>query len=235
MQAAMHERLGGPGVSEGQQGSSDFEVAVGYRLYPCGIAQCMELTRFDAALPAGSYAGLAVQSATLSLIRVSAQPVVDGTGRFEFPAGSLLFALSATIGDGRLTTSRTNATPTHGHVSPTNDLFELADLHLHYEDGDFGAELRLDLAGSHTNRAPRAAIRRLDLPLGCDDPVVFEAASVDPDGDAMQHYWWTPDGMTNASATEVVLSPGDHRILLLSVDGRGSHDVTSLTFTRRCT
>jgi hypothetical protein len=122
-------------------------------------------------------------------------------------------------------------------ISPVHatDLFELTDLHLHYEDSDFGAELRLDLAGSHTNRTPRAAIRRLDVPLGCDEPVVFEAASMDPDGDAMQHYWWTPGGMTNASSTEVVLSPGDHRIVLLSVDGRGSHDVTSLAFTRRCT
>ena len=39
----------------------------------------------------------------------------------------------------------------------------------------------------------------------------------------------------NISSTEVVLSPGDHRIILLSVDGRGSYDATSLAFTRRCT
>ena len=222
-------------TSGGQQSSSDLEVQVGYRLYPCDNAECVELTHFDAAIPAGSYAGLEVQSGKLTLVAVTAQPTVDRTGRFEFPAGSLHFVLTADIADARLTTTRTNATTTPGRVSPAIDLFELTDLQLHYEDGELGAELKLDLAGSHTNRAPRAAIRRLDLPLGCDEPVVFEAASVDPDGDAMQHYWWTPGRMTNASTTEVVLSPGSHRIVLLSVDGRGSHDATSLAFTRRCT
>jgi hypothetical protein len=68
-----------------------------------------------------------------------------------------------------------------------------------------------------------------------DEPVAFEAASMDPDGDPMRHYWWTPDGMLEASSTEVVLRSGDHHIVLLSVDGRGAHDATSLAFTRRCT
>lgn len=220
--------------SEGRQSSADLEIEVGYDLHPCGDGECVELTRFDAAIPGGTYAGLRVQSGTLALVAVTAQPAVDGSGRFEFPAGSLHFVLTANIADARLSTTRTNATPTHGRVSHAADLFELTDLRLHYEDRDFGAELTLDLAGSHTNRTPRAAIRRLDLPLGCDDPVVFEAASVDPDGDAMQHYWWTPDGMIHASSTEAVLSPGDHRIVLLSVDERGASDTTSLVLTRRC-
>jgi hypothetical protein len=223
------------GTSEGQHSSSNLEIDVDYHLYPCDHTECLELTRFDATIPAGSYAGLKVQSGRLALVAVTAQPLVDATGRFDFPAGSLHFVLTADIENTRLTTTRTNATATHGRVSHAADLFELTDLHLHYEDSDFGAELRLDLAGTHTNRTPWAAIRRLDLPLGCDDPVVFEAASVDPDGDAMQHYWWTPGGMANASSTEVALSSGDHRIVLLSVDGHGAHDVTSLAFTRRCT
>jgi hypothetical protein len=195
----------------------------------------LELSRFDAAIPAGSYAGLQVQSGTLSLVAVTALPIVDGTGSFDFPAGTLHFVLRASVADVPLAITRTNATTSHGRVSHATDLFELTDLHLQYEDSDFGAELRLDLAGSHTNRTPSAAIRRLDLPLGCDDPVVFEAASVDPDGDPMRHYWWAPNGMVDASSIEVVLTPGDHRIVLLSVDGRGAHDVTNLAFTRRCT
>lgn len=223
------------GTSEGRHSSSSIEIDVDYHLYPCDRSECLELTRFDASIPAGSYAGLEVQSGQLALVAVTAQPLVDATGRFDFPAGSLHFVLTADIGEARLTITRTNATATQGRVSHAADLFELTDLHLNYEDSDFGAELRLDLAGTHTNRTPRAAIRRLDLPLGCKDPVVFEAASVDPDGDAMRHYWWTPDGMTNASSTDVVLTPGDHLIVLLSVDGRGAHDVTSLAFTRRCT
>jgi hypothetical protein len=174
-------------------------------------------------------------SGELTLVAVTAQPVVDGSGRFEFPAGSLHFLLKASVADVPLAITRTNAMPTQGRVSHAADLFELTNLHLRYEDSDFGAELRLDLAGTHTNRTPLAAIRRLDLPLDCDDPVVFEAASVDPDGDPMRHFWWTPDGMLDAFSTDVVLSPGEYRIVLLSIDSRGAHDVTSLAFTRRCT
>lgn len=222
-------------TSGGQQSSSNLEIDAGYDLYPCGDTECLELTQLDATIPAGSYAGLQVQSGALTLVGVTAQPVVDRTGRFEFPPGSLHFVLTATMADARLSLTRTNATTTHGRVSHATDLFELTSVHLSYEDSDFGAELRLDLAGSHTNRAPRAAIRRLELPLGCGEPVVFEAASVDPEGDAMRHYWWTRDGMLEASSIEVVLSPGDHRIVLLSIDRRGSHDATSVAFTRRCT
>jgi hypothetical protein len=222
-------------TSEGQQSSSNLAITVDYELYPCGSAECVELTRFDASIPSGSYAGLEVEAGKLSLVAVTARPVVDASGRFDFPAGSLHFVLAADIAGARLSITRTNATITHGRVSHATDLFELTDLDLRYTDSDFGAELRVELAGSHTNRTPRAAIRRLDLPFDCDDPVVFEAASVDPDGDPMQHYWWTPGGMVDASSTEVVLSPGDHRIILLSMDGRGAHDVTSLAFTRRCT
>ena len=223
------------GTNEGQQSSSNLEIEVDYHLYPCGDAECLELARLDASIPAGPYAGLQLQSGELALISVAAQPVVDANGRFVFPAGSLELALSASLADARLAITRTNVTATHGRVSHATNVFELTDLRLQYEDGELGADLRLDLAGTHTNRSPRAGIRRLDLPLDCDEPVVFEAASVDPDGDPMQHYWWTPDGMINASSTDVVLSPGDYRVVLLSIDGRGAHDATSLAFTRRCT
>jgi hypothetical protein len=63
----------------------------------------------------------------------------------------------------------------------------------------------------------------------------MEAASVDPDDDTMQHYWWTPHGMVKAPATELVLPPGAHFVVLVSADDRGAHDATSLTFERSCT
>jgi hypothetical protein len=165
---------------------------------------------------------------------VTAQPVIDRTGGFEFPAGSLHFVLSASVADMPLALTRTNATAAHGRVSHAADLFEVTDLRLSYEDSDFGAELRLDLVGSHTNRAPQAAIRRIDNPLDCDEPVVLEAASVDPDGNPMQHYWWTPTGMLKASTAELALPPGTHFIVLVSADHRGAHDATSLTYERSC-
>lgn len=221
--------------SEGQHSSSNVEIAAEYDLYPCGKEECLELTRFDATIPAGSYAGLQVQAGKLALVAVTDQPIVDASGRFEFPAGSLHFVLSASVADTGLAITRTNATTTHGRVTHATDVFELTDLHLQYEDSELGANLRLDLAGTHTNRSPRAAIRRLDLPFDCDDPVVFEAASVDPDGDPMQHYWWAPSAMVNTSSLEVVLEPGEHHLVLLSIDRHGAHDATSLSLTRRCT
>ena len=121
-----------------------------------------------ASISAGSYAGLTVRSATLTLIGVSEPPVIDRTGAFSFPPGSLHFALAAVVGDVPLTVTRTNATAARGRVSHGADVFEVTDLRLAYEDAGFGAELRLDLVASHTNRAPQAAIRRIDNPLDCE-------------------------------------------------------------------
>jgi hypothetical protein len=222
------------GAEQGQQGTVDIEAEVAYAVHTCGDDECLELTRMHASVPAGPYGGLSVQSAQLSLAAVTAQPVIDRKGGFELPAGSLHFVLSATVGNQPLAIIRTNATTTRGRVSHAADLFEVTDLRLAYEDSDFGAELRLDLVTSHTNRAPQAAIRRLDSPLDCDEPVVLEAASMDPDEDPMQHYWWTPAGMVQAPTAELVLRPGSHFVVLVSVDHRGAHDATSLTLERSC-
>jgi hypothetical protein len=202
---------------------------------PCGDQECLELTRMHASVPAGPYAGLSVQSADLSLVAVSDPPVIDRTGGFEFPAGSLQFVLTASVGDIPLAVTRTNTTAAQGRVNHAADLFEVTDLRFGHEESDFGAELQLDLVASHTNRAPHAAIRRLDTPLDCDEPVVLQAASVDSDDDPMQHYWWTPLGMFQAPAAELVLRPGAHFVVLVSADDRGAHDATSLTFERSCT
>jgi hypothetical protein len=221
-------------TSEGRQSSSSVTVAVDYALHPCGEGECVELTRFDASVPAGVYAGIEVQAADLTLVAVTARPLLDRSGYFQFPPGSLHFLLRASVGGLPVAISRTNATTTHGRISHAADLFELMALHFRYEDSDFGADLGLDLVGSHANRAPLAIIRRIDSPPDCDEPLVLEAASVDPDGGPMQHYWWTPNGMTRASAVELVLSPGRHRVVLLTIDGRGAHGVSGLTFTRHC-
>jgi hypothetical protein len=222
------------GADQGQQGTVDVATELAYAVHSCGRDECLELTRMHASIPAGPYGGLTVQSADLSLIAVSAQPVINRKGGFEFPPGSLHFLLSASIADIPLAITRTNVTAARGRMSHTADLFEITDLRLSYEDSDFGADLRLDLVASHTNRAPQAAIRRLDNPLDCDQPVVLEAASVDPDDDPMQHYWWTPTGMFQAQTAELMLGPGDHFLVLVSADHRGAHDATSLTYKRSC-
>lgn len=221
-------------TAKGQHSSSEVAVAVDYHLRPCAEGECLELTRFDASAPAGLHAGLDVQSADLTLVAITDRPVVDHTGAFRFPAGSLHFVLKASVGGIPLSIVRTNATPAVGRVSHAADLFELTNLWLHYEDGELGADLRIDLVGSHVNRAPQAAIRRLHTPFACNEPVAFEAASVDPDDHPMRHYWWAPGGMSRESSMEAVLAAGEHRIILLSVDARGAHDVTALDFTRRC-
>jgi hypothetical protein len=223
------------GAERGQQGTIDVDAELAYAVRPCGDEECLEVTRMDASIPAGVYAGLTVRSADLTLIGVSEPPVIDRTGAFSFPPGSLHFALTAAVGDVPLTITRTNAAAARGRVSHGADLFEVTDLSFAYEDAGFGAELRLDLVASHTNRAPRAAIRRLDSPLDCDEPVVLQAASVDPDDDPMQHYWWTPTGMVKAPSAELVLREGTHFVVLVSVDPRGAHDATSLTYERSCT
>lgn len=222
------------GPEKDQQGTVDVAAELAYAVRPCGEEACLELTRMHASIPAGPYAGLSVQSADLALIGVSEPPVIDRTGGFEFPAGSLHFALTAMVGELPLAITRTNATAARGRVNHAADLFEVTDLRLAYEDSDFGAELQLDLVASHTNRAPRAAIRRLDAPLDCDEPVVLQAASVDLDDDPMQHYWWTPTGMVQAPTTELVLPSGAHFVVLVSVDQHGAHDATSLTLKRSC-
>jgi hypothetical protein len=221
-------------LEQGQQGTLDVEAELAYAVRPCGDEECLELSRLDASIPAGLYAGLNVQSANLSLIGVSEPPLIDRTGAFSFPAGSLHFVLTATVGELPLAIIRTNATTAHGRVSRAADVFEVTDLRLSHEEPGFGAELRLDLVASHTNRAPEATIRRLDNPLDCDEPVVLHAASVDPDGDSMQHYWWTPVGMVSAPTAELVLPAGNHFVVLVSTDHRGAHDATSLTYTRSC-
>jgi hypothetical protein len=222
------------GTEQGQQGTSDVAAELAYAVRPCDGGECLDLTRMHASVPAGPYGGLTVQSAELSLVAVAAQPAIDRKGGFEFPPGSLHFILGATVGELPLAITRTNATATRGRVSHAADLFELTDLRLAYEDSDFGAELRIDLVASHINRAPQAAIRRLDSPLDCDEPVVLEAASMDPDDDPMQHYWWTPVGMFQAPTAELALRPGAHFVVLVSVDHHGAHDATSLTYQRSC-
>ena len=79
--------------------------------------------------------------ADLSLVAVSAQPVIDRTGGFVLPVGSLHFLLTATVADVPLAITRTNTLPVTGRVSHTADLFEVTDLRLGYEDSDFGAGL----------------------------------------------------------------------------------------------
>jgi hypothetical protein len=222
------------GTEQGEQGTIDVTAELAYAVRPCGTAECLELTLVHASIPPGDYGGLTVQSAELTLIGVSEPPVIDRTGNFVFPPGSLHFLLTASVADVPLAITRTNATATGGRVSHAADLFELADLRLGYEDSDFGAELRLDLVATHTNRAPEAAIKRLHNPLECGEAVVLEAASVDPDGDPMQHYWWTPAGMFQAPTAELVLPRGSHFVVLVSVDHRGAHDATSLTYKRSC-
>jgi hypothetical protein len=223
------------GAEQGKQGTADVEADLAYAVRPCGDAECLELTRMDASIPAGLYAGLAVRSATLALVGVSETPVIDRTGAFSFPPGSLHFVLTAAVGDVPMAITRTNATTAHGRIGHAADVLEVTELRLAYEDAGFGAELRLDLVASHTNRAPQAAIKRLDNPLDCDDPVVLHAASMDPDGDPMQHYWWTPAGMMKAPTAELVLPRGAHFIVLVSTDHHGAHDATSLTYERSCT
>lgn len=220
--------------AKSQEGTIDVAAELAYAVRPCGQDECLELTRMHASIPAGPYAGLSVQSADLSLIAVGEPPVIDRTGGFVFPAGSLHFVLTATVGELPLAIARTNTIPARGRVSHAADLFEVTDLRLGYEESDFGAELRMDLVAAHTNRAPRAAIRRLDTPLDCDEPVVLQAATVDVDDDAMQHYWWTPSGMAQAPIVELVLPTGAHFVVLVSVDQHGAHDATSLTFKRSC-
>jgi hypothetical protein len=223
------------GPEHGQQGTLELEAQLAYAIGPCGSQECIELTRLHASIPAGTYAGLPVQAAELTLIGVAEPPVIDRTGGFSFPAGSLQFVLTATVADVPLAVTRTNAAAAQGRLSRGADVFELSDLRLAYDDAELEAELRLELAGAHTNRAPHAAIRRLDNPLDCDEPIVLQAATMDPDGDPMQHYWWTPRGMFQAPAAELVLPPGDHFIVLVSVDQHGAHDATSLTYKRSCT
>lgn len=222
------------GDDVGRQGTGEVEATLGYAIRPCGDDECLELTRLHASIPAGTYAGLTVQSASLSLIGVSEAPVIDRSGTFSFPAGSLHFVLNATVADVPLAITRTNAVAARGRVSHTADLFELTELQLTHEDAGLWAELRLEIVASHTNRAPRAAIRRIHTPLDCDEPVVLQAASMDPDDDPMQHYWWTPLGMFHAPAAELALPSGTHFVVLVSADPRGAYDATSLTFKRSC-
>lgn len=222
------------GADQGKEGTSEMEATLEYAVRPCESDECLELGRLHATVPAGLYGGLSVQSAAVELVSTTAWPKIDRSGGFQFPAGSLHFVLIASVSDVPFAITRTNGAPVQGRVSPSADLIELTDLRLPYADTDFGAELRLDLVGAHLNRAPKAAIRRLENPLHCDQPVLFTTASVDLDGDPMQHYWWTPSGMIHGSTAELVLPAGMHTIVLVSTDDRGAHDATSLSYKRSC-
>jgi len=220
--------------SGGRLDSSDIAATIEYDLRSCGITECIELTGLRASVPPGYYGGLEVQSAEVMLISAAEIPAVDASGHFEFEPGSLNFVLRSDVGGVPLAIVRTNSAPTLGRVRRASDLFELTGLKFDLEDSGFGAGLQLDIVASHTNRAPQAAIRRLDTPTSCQAPVAFGVASVDLDDDPMQHYWWFPGGMAKASSTEIALPPGEHLIVLVSIDQHGAHDATSLVVRRSC-
>ena len=111
----------------------------------------------------------------------------------------------------------------------------LSGLRFSYEDPLLAATVQIEIESAHYASRPRSTISVLEAPLDCNEPVVFLAATDEPDGEAVSYQWWLPPLTLGSSETvEAVLPAGDHAVLLMTIDASGRTDATAMRYRRSC-
>jgi len=223
------------GGTEETARTSDLAAEIAYSVRPCadGMGECLHLTSLSVDLPETTVGGLVVERAHAKLSAAHSAPHLDARGGFTFDPGALDVALSANDG---LAWHRlaSNTEPVTGRVSPAANTLSLSGLTLAHQDSMFAADLRIDIQGTYTRRAPDAVVALVDAPLDCAEPVAFRAASVSHDGNPLTHQWVALEAHGSGALFEVVLPSGSHAIQLTSVTADGLMNTTTHTYDRQC-
>lgn len=234
MQARISWGFGGvPGADS----TDTVDASLEYSVRPCNnVESCISLASLNASVGDLNAGGLTVQAARFSVTGVDDEPVIRRGGVFTYPAGSIHAVLSAkAVGDESIAIYASNVAPASGKHDPTNGILQLSNLQFSYDDPCLTGTLTVDISASYANRPPSAAIRPLYIPPLCSTPTVFQAASSEPDGDAMTHEWWAPGIATGSGATfEISLPFGQHPIVLVTSDTFGNQDVEVIVHRSMC-
>lgn len=223
------------GEAHGVETTQDLEIAMDYLLTPCDGRQglCLEISGLEASIPSMTVQGVVLGKPFLFLEESSSGPFDLIRGSFVVPDHALRFTLTATVNGTPLRLTGYNDGPVQGRVAaPT---LTLNGLQFGYGDALLQATLRLDVSATADASKPSAAIRPLDAPGDCNEPVTFDASSTDPDGEALSHVWWHPPvGFSTGPTFAAVLAPGHHVVLLITRDAAGRTDATGIRYDRVC-
>ena len=217
------------------ESSQDAAVSLGYDVHACDGGRCLDLSELRVTLPATTAQGLLIEHAQLAVYQVDTAPVLQSTGSYAYPPGTIHAIMSATVGGVRFTLKRTNIGTAQVQLAPAADTLTFSGLAFDYTDSLISAQLQLDIVGNYTERGPTTVIVPVNVPVSCTDPVTFRAASTDPDGQGLSHLWWVPNTLVSTGPTlDVVLSNGPHVIAAISKDPDGHLDAGAITYTRTC-
>lgn len=225
-------------IADGPSGSErslDAEVVLGYSVTPCIAGDCISLSRLDIAIPDGVYQGVSLANLHLILEEPTPPAPLSASGSFVLSSSTLHATTSFTVEGLPFVITGRNARRAQGVALPRSNTMTLTNLAFDFDDGVFQATLEINMNGVYVQHAPDAVIKVVDAPTDCSNPVSFEAATVDLDGDELTHMWWVPPSFIGkGSLLEAPLTPGSHRIYLTSVDATGRADSTALTHVRSC-
>lgn len=233
MTAAVSWTFAGSNFTEDSQ---DAELSFAYDLHNCPPhARCLDLAKLQVKLPAITIQGISIQNAHLSVYQVDTQPALQSSGAFSYGPGTIHAIMSASADGIPIMLQGSNSGTATGLLAPSSGSMTLAGLQFDYSDSGIAAQLQIDIVGEYTVRGPTAVIMPAAVPSDCLDPVTFRAASFDPDGQALTHYWWVPGVLTDTgSSLDVVLANGTHMIGLMSQDTNGRIDANLIQYTRTC-
>jgi hypothetical protein len=195
----------------------------------------MALANLHVELPPTTVQGIAVENAHLVVYQVDGQPRLQSTGAYVYAPGTIHAMLSAVAGGVSFSLRRANVGAVQAQISPGSDTLTLSGLKFDYTDSVIDAELQIDIVGDYTQRGPTAVIVPASVPIECNKPVTFRAASSDLDRQRLSHLWWVTNRLVATSSTlDVLLPNGPHLIALVAKDPDGHLDATAITYTRTC-
>ncbi|MDC0669838.1 hypothetical protein [Nannocystis radixulma] len=223
------------GGASGVASASNATVDLSYNIHACDGGRCMALSNLHVGLPSTTVQGIAVENAHLVVYQVDTKPILQTTGSYAYAPGTIHAMLSAVAGLVPFSLRRSNVGAVQVQLSPGSDTLVLSGLKFDYTDSVLDAELQVDIVGDYTRRGPTAVIVPANVPIACDEPVTFRAASSDLDRQSLSHLWWVPNALVATSSTiDVVLPNGPHMIALVTKDPDGRLDATAITYTRTC-
>lgn len=224
------------GSSTYTENSSDSELRFAYDLHDCPTyARCIDLAELHISLPTMVVQGVTIENANLVVYQVDTQPALQSTGGFSYAPGTIHAIMSASADGIPIMLRGSNSATATGYLFPGSDALTLSGLTFDYSDSVIAANLQVDIVGDYTVRGPTAVIIPASVPILCTDPVVFVAASSDPDTQSLNHVWWVPGVLTATGSTlAVVLANGTHTIGLISQDADKRLDAGAIKYTRTC-